>query len=158
AAAVITVLVLLGQVLELRARSHTGNAIRSLLRLAPKTARRIRADGSDEDVPLDDVQPGDRLRVRPGESVPCDGRGLEGTSAVDEWMMAGEPMAVDKTGGWRVTGGTVNGSGGLVMKAERVGKDTLLAQIVRLVGEAQRSQPAIQRLADRVSAWFVPAV
>jgi Cu+-exporting ATPase len=158
AAAVITVLVLLGQVLELRARSRTGDAIRSLLRLAPKTARRIRADGGDEDVPLDQVHPGDRLRVRPGESIPCDGRVLEGTSAVDESMVTGEPVPVEKTAGARVTGETVNGSGGFIMRAERVGGDTLLAQIVRLVGEAQRSQPPIQRLADQVSAWFVPAV
>ncbi|HEX3769440.1 MAG TPA: copper-translocating P-type ATPase [Polyangiaceae bacterium] len=158
AAAVITVLVLLGQVLELRARGQTGHAIRSLLRLAPKTARRVGADGGEEDVPLDQVQPGDRLRVRPGERVPCDGAVLEGSSAVDESMITGEPLPVSKAAGSAVTGGTVNGTGGLLVKAERVGADTLLAQIVRLVGEAQRSRAPIQRLADRVAAVFVPAV
>jgi len=158
AAAAITVLVLLGQVLELRARSRTGHAIRSLLGLAPKTARRLRADGGEEDVSLDQVQPGDRLRVRPGERVPCDGTVLEGSSAVDEAMITGEPLPVSKTPGSAVTGGTVNGTGGLLMKAQRVGSDTLLAQIVRLVSEAQRSRAPIQRLADRVAALFVPAV
>jgi len=158
AAAVITTLILLGQVLELRARSATSGAIRALLGLAPKTARRLRADGGEEDVPLGDVQPGDRLRVRPGERVPVDGVVLEGTSAVDESMVTGEPIPVEKTPTSRVTGGTVNGTGGFVMRAERVGADTLLAQIVRMVGEAQRSRAPIQRLADIVSSWFVPAV
>jgi P-type Cu+ transporter len=158
AAAVITTLVLLGQVLELRARSATSGAIRALLGLAPKTARRLRADGSEEDVPLGQVQPGDRLRVRPGERVPVDGVVLEGASAVDESMVTGEPIPVEKGPEARVTGGTVNGTGGFVMRADRVGADTLLAQIVRMVGEAQRSRAPIQRLADLVSAWFVPAV
>jgi Cu+-exporting ATPase len=158
AAAVITALVLLGQVLELRARSATSGAIRALLGLAPKTARRLRPDGSEEDVPLAHVQLGDRLRVRPGERVPVDGAVLEGTSAVDESMVTGESIPVEKGPGARVTGGTVNGTGGFVMRAERVGADTLLAQIVRMVAEAQRSRAPIQRLADLVSAWFVPAV
>jgi Cu+-exporting ATPase len=158
AAAVITTLVLLGQVLELRARSATSGAIRALLGLAPKTARRLRADGGEDDVPLAHVQPGDRLRVRPGERVPVDGVVLEGVSAVDESMVTGESMPVEKGPGARVTGGTVNGTGGFVMRAERVGADTLLAQIVRMVAEAQRSRAPIQRLADVVSAWFVPAV
>jgi Cu+-exporting ATPase len=158
AAAVITVLVLLGQVLELRARGRTGRAIRALLELAPKTARRVRSDGSDEDVPLDEVKRGDTLRVRPGERIPCDGVVLEGASAVDESMITGEPIPVEKAAGARVTGGTVNGTGGLLLRAERVGQGTLLAQIVRLVAEAQRSQPAIQHLADRVSSYFVPTV
>jgi Cu+-exporting ATPase len=157
AAAAITVLVLLGQVLELRARSRTSDAIKALLGLAPKTARRLK-NGREEDVPLDQVQVGDSLRVRPGEKVPTDGVVLEGVSAVDESMVTGEPMPVEKTGGARVTGGTVNGTGGFVMRAERIGSDTLLAQIVRLVGEAQRSRAPIQRLADVVAAWFVPAV
>jgi Cu+-exporting ATPase len=158
AAAVITTLVLLGQVLELRARSQTSSAIKALLGLAPKTARRLREDGSEEDVPLDHVQPGDRLRVRPGEKVPVDGVVLEGASAIDESMITGEPIPVEKVPGDRVTGGTVNGTGGLVMRAERVGAETLLAQIVRMVSEAQRSRAPIQRLADIVSAYFVPAV
>jgi Cu+-exporting ATPase len=158
AAAVITALVLLGQVLELRARSATSGAIRALLGLAPKTARRLREDGSEEDVPLGHVQLGDRLRVRPGERVPVDGAVLEGTSAVDESMVTGESIPVEKGPGARVTGGTVNGTGGFVMRADRVGADTLLAQIVRMVAEAQRSRAPIQRLADLVSAWFVPAV
>jgi Cu+-exporting ATPase len=158
AAAAITVLVLVGQVLELRARGQTGSAIRALLHLAPKSARRLRDDGSEDDVPLDQVQPGDRLRVRPGERLPCDGVVVEGASAVDESMVTGEPIAVEKAPGARVVGGTLNGHGGFVMKAERVGKDTLLAQIVRLVAEAQRSRPAIQQLADRVSGYFVPGV
>ncbi|HYB44237.1 MAG TPA: heavy metal translocating P-type ATPase [Candidatus Methylomirabilis sp.] len=158
AAAVIVSLVLLGQVLELRARSATSGAIRALLGLAPKTARRLRDDDGEEDVPLAEVQLGDRLRVRPGERVPVDGVVLDGRSAVDEAMITGEPIPVEKVPGDRATGGTVNGSGGFVMRAERVGADTLLAQIVRMVGEAQRSRAPIQRLADLVSAWFVPAV
>jgi P-type Cu+ transporter len=158
AAAVITTLVLLGQVLELRARSATSGAIRALLGLQPKTARRLRADGVEEDVPLAHVQLGDRLRVRPGERVPVDGVVLEGRSSVDESMLTGEPIPVEKGPDARVTGGTVNGTGGFVMCAERVGADTLLAQIVRMVAEAQRSRAPIQRLADQVSAWFVPVV
>lgn len=158
AAAVITTLVLLGQVLELRARGHTTSAIRSLLSLAPKTARLLRDDGTETDVPLAAVQPGDRLRVRPGEKVPVDGVVLEGTSAVDESMVTGEPLPVEKGPGSWVTGGTLNSSGSFVMRAERVGGDTLLAQIVRLVGEAQRSRAPIQRLADTVSSHFVPLV
>jgi len=158
AAAVITTLVLLGQVLELRARSRTSSAIKALLGLAPKTARRVNQDGSETDVPLADVQPGDRLRVRPGEKVPVDGEVLEGSSSVDESMVTGESIPVEKHSGAKVTGGTVNGSGGFLMRAERVGRDTLLAQIVRLVSEAQRSRAPIQRLADVVAAWFVPAV
>ncbi len=158
AAAVITTLVLLGQVLELRARSRTSSAIKALLGLAPKTARRLREDGSDEDVPLEHVQPGDRLRVRPGEKVPVDGVVLEGGSAVDESMLTGEPIPVETTAGERVTGGTINGTGSFVMRAEKVGSDTVLARIVQMVAEAQRSRAPIQRLADTVSAWFVPAV
>jgi P-type Cu+ transporter len=158
AAAAITVLVLVGQVLELRARGQTGGAIRALLRLAPRSARRLRDDGAEEDVPLDRIDPGARLRVRPGERVPCDGVVLEGTSAVDESMITGEPIPVERVAGDRVVGGTLNGHGSFVLRAERVGKDALLAQIVRLVAEAQRSQPAIQRLADRVSGYFVPGV
>src|SRR5262249_49683748 len=158
AAAVITTLVLLGQVLELRARSQTSSAMKALLGLAPKTARVLRGDGEEKDIPLDQVRPGDRLRVRPGEKVPVDGVVLEGTSAVDESMVTGEPIPVEKTVGSRVTGGTVNGNGGFIMRAERVGSDTLLAQIVRAVSEAQRSRAPIQRLADVVSSYFVPAV
>src|SRR6058998_2108638 len=157
AAAAITTLVLLGQVLELRARSRTGAAIRALLDLTPKTARILR-DGSEQDIPLEQVQPGDRLRVRPGEKIPVDGLVLEGRSAVDESMVTGESIPVEKTAGSRVIGGTVNATGGFVMRAERVGSETLLAQIVHMVGEAQRSRAPIQRLADLVSAWFVPAV
>ena len=158
AAAVIVVLVLLGQVMELRARSRTGAAIKALLGLAPKTARRLREDGAEEDVPLDQIQRGDRLRVRPGEKVPVDGVVLEGGSAVDESMVTGEPIPVEKGAGDRVIGATVNGRGALVMRAERVGSETLLAQIVRMVGEAQRSRAPIQRLADQVSRCFVPIV
>jgi len=158
AASVITTLVLLGQVLELRARSQTSSAIKALLRLAPKTARMLRDDGTEEDIPLDHVKPGNRLRVRPGEKVPVDGIVLEGTSYVDESMITGEPIPAGKTPGARVTGGTVNGTGGFVMRAERVGSDTLLAQIVRMVSEAQRSRAPIQRLADVVASYFVPAV
>ncbi len=158
AAAVISVLVLLGQVLELRARSQTSSAIKALLQLAPPTARRLGADGGEEDIPLEAVQPGDRLRVRPGERIPVDGVVIEGASAVDESMVTGESIPAEKTPGSRVTGGTVNGTGGFVMRAERVGAETLLAQIVRMVGEAQRTRAPIQRLADQVSAWFVPTV
>ena len=158
AAAVITTLVLLGQVLELRARSQTSSAIKALLGLAPKTARLLRESGIEDDIPLDQVQPGDRLRVRPGEKVPVDGIVLDGTSAVDESMVTGEPIPVEKTPGSHVTGGTVNGTGGFIMQAERVGSETLLAQIVRMVSEAQRSRAPIQRLADVVSSYFVPAV
>ncbi|HEX7596779.1 MAG TPA: heavy metal translocating P-type ATPase [Polyangia bacterium] len=157
-AAAITTLVLLGQVLELRARQATGSAIRALLRLAPKNARLVSPDGSERDVPVEQVAVGARLRVRPGERVPVDGSVMEGTSAIDESMITGESLPVDKAPGDRVTGGTQNGSGGFVMRAERVGAGTLLSQIVRRVGEAQRSRAPIQRLADRVSGWFVPAV
>jgi len=157
AAAVITTLVLLGQVLELRARSATGKAIRALLGLAPKTARRVR-DGLEEDVALELVEVGDVLRVRPGEKVPVDGLVVEGRSSVDESMISGEPIPVEKTEGDPLTGATVNGTGSLLMKAERVGRDTMLSQIVRMVAEAQRSRAPIQALADKVSRWFVPAV
>jgi len=158
AAAVIVTLVLLGQVLELRARSRTGAAIRALLGLAPKTARRIDAGGDEADVPLDTVVAGDRLRIRPGEKVPVDGVVLEGHSAVDESMLTGEPLPVEKGTGDRVVGATVNQTGSLVIRAEKVGADTLLAQIVRMVADAQRSRAPIQRLADQVAAWFVPTV
>ena len=158
AAAVITTLVLLGQVLELRARSKTSSAIKALLGLAPKTTRVIHDDSSEADVPLEQVKHGDRLRVRPGERVPVDGVVLEGASAVDESMITGEPIPVEKKTGDRVTGGTVNATGGFVMRAERVGSDTLLAQIVRMVSEAQRSRAPIQRLANVVASWFVPVV
>ncbi len=158
AAAVIVTLVLLGQVLELRARSRTSAAIRALLGLAPTTARRLRADGTDEDVPLDQVHVDDRLRVRPGEKVPVDGLVLEGHSAVDESMVSGEPIPVEKRPGARVVGATLNGTGSFVMQAERVGADTLLARIVQMVAQAQRSRAPIQNLADRVSAVFVPTV
>jgi Cu+-exporting ATPase len=157
-AAMVTVLVLLGQVLEIRARSRTSSAIKKLLGMAPKTARLIRPDGTEGDVPVELVQPGDRLRVRPGEKVPVDGIVIEGHSAVDESMISGEPLPVEKQKGAALIGGTMNGTGSLVMKAERVGAGTLLAQIVRLVGEAQRSRAKIQGLADRVAAVFVPAV
>jgi len=158
AAAVITVLVLLGQVLELRAREKTGSAIRALLNLAPKTARLIRADGNDEEVPLEQVRIGDRLRVRPGDSVPVDGVIEEGKTAVDESGVTGESMPVDKEHGAKLIGGTINGTGSFIMRAEKVGADTMLARIVHMVAEAQRSRAPIQRLADIVSAWFVPAV
>jgi len=158
AAATIIVLVLLGQVLELRARSRTSGAIRALLGLAPKTARRIGDDGTESDVPLDQVRPGDRLRVRPGEKIPVDGSVIDGSTAVDEAMVTGEPVPVEKKAGDRVIGGTVNTTGGIVMRAERVGAETLLAQIVQMVSAAQRSRAPIQRLADKVSAYFVPAV
>jgi len=157
-AAVIVVLVLLGQVLELRARSQTSGAIRALLGLAPKTAKQLDDKGGEADVPLEEVQVGDRLRVRPGEKVPVDGTVLEGHSSVDESMISGEPIPVEKDKGAKVTAGTVNGTGGFVMSAERVGADTLLAQIVKMVSEAQRSRAPIQRLADRVASYFVPAV
>jgi P-type Cu+ transporter len=158
AAAAITTLVLLGQVMELRARSQTGAAIKALLGLAPKTARLIRDEGSEVDVPLDQVKPGDRLRVRPGEKIPVDGVILEGASSVDESMISGEPIPVEKTSGDRLTGATVNGTGSLIMRADRVGSETLLAQIVRMVNEAQRSRAPIQKLADVVAGYFVPIV
>jgi P-type Cu+ transporter len=158
AAAVITVLVLLGQVLELRARDKTGSAIRAMLNLAPKTAHRITSEGSDEEVSLAQVNVGDRLRIRPGDSVPVDGEVLEGRSAIDESMITGESMPVEKVRGAKVIGGTLNATGSLVMRAERVGAETMLARIVHLVADAQRSRAPIQRLADVVSAWFVPAV
>ena len=158
AAAVITVLVLLGQVLELRAREKTGGAIKALLNLSPKTARRINADGSEEDIPLNHVHAGDLLRVRPGETVPVDGVVVEGKSAVDESMVTGESMPVMKEKDAALIGGTMNQTGGFVMKAERVGGDTMLSRIVQMVAEAQRSRAPIQRLADHVAAWFVPAV
>ncbi len=157
-AAVITTLILLGQVLELSARSRTGAAVRALLRLAPKTARRVRDDGTEEDVPLESVQVGNRLRVRPGEKVPVDGVVLEGTSAIDESMITGEPIPVEKRPGDRVIGATVNGNGMFLMRAERVGAETLLSRIVAMVAEAQRSRAPIQRLADVVSGYFVPIV
>jgi len=157
-AAVIVCLVLLGQVLELRARSQTSSAIKALLKLAPETARRIQPDGTEDDVALDRVHPGDLLRVRPGERVPVDGVVVEGSSFVDESMITGEPIPVEKAAGSRATGGTVNGTGAFVMKAEHVGAETLLARIVQMVSEAQRSRAPIQRLADRVSAVFVPTV
>jgi P-type Cu+ transporter len=156
--AAIVALVLLGQVLELRARSQTSSAIKALLNLAPKTARVMLDDGSEEELSLDDIKPGDRLRVRPGEKIPVDGVVIEGTSAVDESMVTGEAVPVEKSQGVKVTGGTVNGTGGFIMQAERVGSETLLAQIVRMVSEAQRSRAPIQRLVDRVSSYFVPAV
>jgi P-type Cu+ transporter len=158
AAATITVLVLLGQVLELRARERTGGAIRALLDLAPKTARRIRADGADEEIGLGAVVVGDRLRVRPGAKAPVDGEVMEGRSSVDESMVTGESMPVVKAAGSKIIGGTLNGTGSFVMRADRVGRDTMLAQIVQMVAEAQRSRAPIQRLADQVSGWFVPLV
>jgi Cu+-exporting ATPase len=158
AGAVITTLVLLGQVLELRARSKTSGAIRALLGLAPNTARRVNEDGREQDIPLDQVRPGDLLRVRPGDKIPVDGVVIEGQSSVDESMVTGEPIPVEKIPNSKVTGGTVNGTGSFVMHAERVGSATLLAQIVRMVSEAQRSRAPIQKLADVVSSYFVPAV
>ena len=157
-AAVIVVLVLLGQVLELRARAGTSAAIRNLLGLAPKLAHKITSPGTEEDIPVEHVQVGDRLRVRPGERIPVDGLLMEGVTTIDESMVTGEPIPVEKTMDSKVTGGTVNGTGSFVMRAERVGADTLLSQIVRMVSEAQRSRAPIQRLADRVSGWFVPIV
>jgi Cu+-exporting ATPase len=158
AAAVITVLVLLGQVLELRARDRTGSAIRALLDLSPKTAHRLKADGGEETVALDLIQPGDRLRIRPGEKVPVDGAVLEGSSSVDESMVTGESLPVEKTAGDKLIGGTINAGGGLIMRADQVGRDTMLSRIVQMVAEAQRSRAPIQRLADRVAGWFVPLV
>jgi Cu+-exporting ATPase len=158
AAAVITVLVLLGQVLELRARESTSGALRALLDLTPKTARRVRPDGSDEEIQLDAVQVGDRLRVRPGEKVPVDGAVVEGRSSVDEALVTGESMPVSKDVGASVIGGSLNQSGGLIIEAQKVGRDTMLARIVQLVADAQRSRAPIQRLADHVAGWFVPAV
>jgi P-type Cu+ transporter len=158
AAAVITVLVLLGQVLELQARSRTNSAIRALLSLAPKTARRIAPNGTETDVALAEIQVGDRIRIRPGEKVPTDGFVIEGRSSVDEAMVTGESVPIEKSAGDPVIGGTINGTGTLVMRAERVGADTLLSQIVKMVGEAQRTRAPIQRLADKVASWFVPAV
>ena len=158
AAAVITVLVLLGQVLELRARERTSGAIKALLGLAPKTARRINADGSDEQVALDQLLAGDRLRVRPGETVPVDGVVANGRSSIDESMVTGESMPVEKAVGDRLIGGTLNQTGALTMIAEKVGKDTMLARIVQMVADAQRSRAPIQRMADQVAGWFVPAV
>jgi Cu+-exporting ATPase len=158
AAAVITALVLLGQVLELRARSRTNAAIKMLLGLAPKTARIVRADGSEEDIPMEHVKPGDTLRVRPGEKVPVDGTVIEGESNVDESMVTGEPLAVEKSAGEKLIGATVNGTGSLLMKAEKVGADTLLSQIVQMVAEAQRSRAPIQKLVDIVAGYFVPVV
>jgi Cu+-exporting ATPase len=158
AAAAIVTLVLLGQVLELRARSRTSSAIRALLDLSPKMARVIAADGSERDIPLEQVKPGDRVRVRPGEKVPVDGVVVEGSSAVDESMITGESIPVEKTVDARVIGATVNGNGSLVIRAEHVGSDTMLSQIVRLVSQAQRTRAPIQRLADKFAGWFVPAV
>ena len=158
AAAVITVLVLLGQVLELKAREQTSGAIKALLNLAPKRARRIGAGGNDEEVPLEAVIAGDRLRVRPGESVPVDGEIVEGRSSVDESMVTGESMPTTKEAGAKVIGGTMNQSGSFIMRAEKVGRETMLAQIVRMVADAQRSRAPIQRLADQVSGWFVPLI
>ncbi|MDE2462734.1 MAG: copper-translocating P-type ATPase, partial [Alphaproteobacteria bacterium] len=158
AAAVITVLVLLGQVLELRARARTSGAIKALLNLAPKTARRVREDGTDEDVPLDSVHVGDRLRVRPGEKIPVDGQIVEGHASIDEALLTGEAMPVEKKPGDKVIAGALNRTTGFVMQAEKVGAETVLARIVQMVSEAQRSRAPIQRVADRVSAWFVPSV
>ncbi|HYC64006.1 MAG TPA: copper-translocating P-type ATPase, partial [Reyranellaceae bacterium] len=158
AAAVITVLVLLGQLLELRARERTSGAIRALLDLAPKTARRLRSDGGDEEVALDAIRIGDRLRIRPGEKVPVDGEVIDGRSAIDESMVTGESLPVTKEAGARLIGGTLNTTGGLVMRADKVGQDTMLARIVQMVATAQRSRAPIQRLADQVAGWFVPTV
>ena len=158
AAAVIIALVLLGQVLELRARSRTGNAIRALLNLAPKNATKIVSDGSESTIPLTHIHVGDHLRVRPGEKIPTDGTVLEGNSFIDESMISGEPMPVEKKPGDAVIGSTINGNGSFIMEATRVGSSTLLSQIVKMVSQAQRSRAPIQKLADQVSAYFVPAV
>src|SRR5271165_4863726 len=158
AAAAITTLVLLGQVMELRARSRTSAAIRALLDLSPKTARLLGTDGTEKDIPLDQVKPGDRLRVRPGEKIPVDGGVLEGRTSIDESMITGESIPVEKSPNINVIGATINGTGSFIIQAERVGSETLLARIVQLVGQAQRSRAPIQRLADRVAAWFVPTV
>jgi Cu+-exporting ATPase len=158
AAAVIVTLILLGQVMELRARSQTGAAIKALLGLAPKTARKINADGSEEDIPLEQVKAGDRLRIRPGEKVPVDGVVIEGSSSIDESMISGEPIPVSKQAGDKLIGATVNATGSLIMEAEKVGSDTLLSRIVQMVAEAQRSRAPIQKLADQVSGYFVPVV
>ena len=158
AAAVITVLVLLGQILELRARARTGGAIKALMNLAPKTARRILEGGTEEDIPLEQVKAGDRLRVRPGEKIPVDGTVIEGSSAVDELMVTGESMPIMKEKEARLIGGTINQTGSFIMQADRVGQETLLAQIVQMVSTAQRSRTPIQRVADKVASWFVPAV
>jgi P-type Cu+ transporter len=158
AAAVITTLVLLGQVLELKARSKTGSAIRALLGLAPKTARKVKSDGTEEDIPVEHIHLGDLFRVRPGEKVPVDGEVTEGKSLVDESMITGEPMPVEKSIGAKVTGATVNGTGSFVMRATKVGADTMLSQIVKMVSQAQRSRAPIQKLADTVSGYFVPVV
>ena len=158
AASIILSLTLLGQLLELKARSSTSSALRALLGLAPKTARRLRDDGADEDIPLTHVHVGDRLRVRPGEKVPVDGLVVEGHSTVDESMLTGEPIPVEKAPGARVIGATINGSGSMVMRADKVGADTVLSQIVQLVAQAQRSRAPMQRMADRVSSWFVLSV
>ncbi len=151
-------LVLLGQVLELRARSQTNAAIKLLLGLAPKTARILHENGQEEDIPLEQVKPGDRLRVRPGEKIPVDGKVVEGESNVDESMVTGEPIPAAKSAGDKLIGATVNGTGGLVMQAERVGSDTLLSQIVKMVAEAQRSRAPIQKMVDVVAGYFVPIV
>ena len=158
AAAVIVTLVLLGQVMELRAREGTGKAIRALLDLAAKTARIIRDDGSEEEIPLEHVSVGDRVRVRPGEKVPVDGLVISGHSAIDESMITGEPVPVEKVEGDSITGATINGTGSLIIEAKRVGSDTMLAQIVEMVAAAQRSRAPIQKYADRVAGLFVPAV
>jgi len=158
AAAVIIALVLLGQVMELRARSQTNAAIKLLLGLAPNSARIVRGDGTEEDIPLEQVQPGDLLRVRPGEKIPVDGVVTDGSSAVDESMVSGEPIPVEKISGEKLIGATLNGTGSLLMRAQKVGSDTLLSQIVRMVSEAQRSRAPIQKLADVVAGYFVPAV
>ena len=158
AAAIIVSLTLLGQILELKARSSTSAALKALLGLAPKTARRLRADGTEEDIPLTHVHVGDRLRVRPGEKVPVDGEVIEGRSSVDESMLTGEPIPVEKALGAKVIGATINGVGALIIRADKVGSDTVLAQIVQLVAQAQRSRAPMQRLADKVSFWFVLAV
>jgi Cu+-exporting ATPase len=158
AAAVITVLVLLGQVLELRAREQTSGAIRALLNLAPKTARRIKDDGEEEDVSVEAVAIGDRLRVRPGETVPVDGMVEDGRSSLDESMLTGESMPVTRQAGDPVVGGTLNQTGALIIRADKIGRDTMLARIVQMVADAQRSRAPIQRMADRVSGWFVPVL